>query len=173
MIAKEAGRLEKIVENLFRFTGQPEHNPQSTDIVALIKRVIGLLRSEIDNALIRVSLNCQEQLPKLKLDQEQIHLALVHIIKNSIESMADGGDIIISLRREEDNLRISIKDSGMGIRQAYEKRVTEPFFTTKVYGAGLGLSLAQKAVQLHGGTLTISRHQTGGTNVVILLPCQR
>ncbi len=87
--------------------------------------------------------------------------------------MVDGGDIIISLKKKEDNLRISIKDSGMGIRQAYEKRVTEPFFTTKVYGAGLGLSLAQKAVQLHGGTLTISRHQTGGTNVVILLPCQR
>ena len=171
VIAKEADHLEEVVKNLFSFTGQSEYDPQPTDVAALIKRVIDLLRSEIDNSLIRVSLICPEQLPELRLDQEQIHLALVHIIKNSIESMDDGGDIIISLEREKDNLRISIKDSGSGIRQTYEKRVTEPFFTTKVYGAGLGLSLAQKAVQLHGGTITISRHQTGGTEVVILLPC--
>ncbi len=173
VISREAGRLEKIVENLFNFTGHPEYNPQPTDIVTLIKRVIGLLRSEIDNSHIRVSLSCQDELPKLKLDQEQIHLALVHIIKNSIESMADGGDIIISLKKRNVDLQISIKDSGVGIRQAHKKRVTEPFFTTKVYGAGLGLSLAQKAVQLHGGTLTINQHQAGGTRVIIILPCQK
>lgn len=173
VIARESGRLEEIVKNLFSFTGQSKYDPQPTDIVVMIKRVIGLLRSEIDNSLIRVILNCQEQLPELWLDQEQIHLALVHIVKNSIEAMNEGGDIIISLEREEDNLRISIRDSGAGIRQSHEKRITEPFFTTKVYGAGLGLTLAQKAVQLHGGTIAISQQQTGGTEVVIFLHCQR
>ncbi|MEA3468949.1 MAG: ATP-binding protein [Thermodesulfobacteriota bacterium] len=171
VIAREADRLEEVVKNLFSFTGQPAYDPQPTDIAALIKRVISLLHSEIDSSLIRVILICPEPLPELSLDQEQIHLALVHIIKNSIESMEDGGEITISLERKEDNLRINIKDSGPGIRQAYEKRVTEPFFTTKVYGVGLGLSLAQKAVQLHDGSITISRHQTDGTEVVISLPC--
>jgi signal transduction histidine kinase len=68
---------------------------------------------------------------------------------------------------------ISIKDSGEGIHTVHKKRVTEPFFTTKVYGTGLGLSLAQKAIHLHQGELVINPVTPGGTEVIIYLPLPR
>ena len=104
------------------------------------------------------------------LDQEQIHETLVHIIKNSIDAINEGGRLEVELGLEEEYLSIIIRDSGAGISATHESRATEPFFTTKVYGSGLGLSLAQKAVQLHGGELEIRRLETGGTEAIILLP---
>jgi signal transduction histidine kinase len=170
VIMKEAERLENILNNLFKFTGPLELNCEPVQPVELVKRVIGLLRSELDRYGIKVSFISQKQLPDLMLDQEQIHEALVHIVKNSIDAINEGGSLDVELGLEEEYLSIIIRDSGTGISATHESRATEPFFTTKVYGSGLGLSLAQKAVQLHGGELEIRRLDTGGTEVIILLP---
>lgn len=170
VIFNEAERLEKILDNLFRFTAPVELHLRSTDLVKLIKRVVGLLRSELDRFGIRVSLDCPPHIPDINIDQEQIHETLVHIIKNSIDAMPDGGSLRISLGRDSDSLSLTITDSGAGISPTHEKRLTEPFFTTKVYGSGLGLSIAKKTVQLHGGSIRISGLDSGGTRVQILLP---
>ena len=84
--------------------------------------------------------------------------------------MIDGGNLDITITQSETDVVISIKDSGEGIHIVHKKRVTEPFFTTKVYGTGLGLSLAQKAIHLHRGELVISPLASGGTEVRVFLP---
>lgn len=170
VIVKEAERLEDILNNLFKFTGPVALNRESVEPGRVVKRVIGLLRSDLDKYGIKVTFTSQEHLPDIVIDQELIHEALVHIIKNCIDAMAEGGDLTIELCLEKEYVSIVIRDSGAGISATHESRITEPFFTTKVYGAGLGLSLANKAVQLHAGELTIRRLDSGGTEVVILLP---
>jgi len=172
VIVKESSRLEEILSNLFNFTKQVELDPVESDPVNLVKRVVGLLRSEMEHEGINVSIEAQEGLPPILIDKEQMHLALIHIIKNSIEAMSEGGLLAINLHREKENISISIRDTGTGIQSAYEKRITEPFFTTKVYGTGLGLSIAQKAIQLHNGSLTIKQLGSGGTEIIILLPLE-
>ncbi|MGW8161178.1 MAG: histidine kinase dimerization/phospho-acceptor domain-containing protein, partial [Desulfobulbales bacterium] len=86
VIVKEAERLEEILNNLFMITSPLNIKHTQTDPAVMVKRVIGLLRSELDRSGIRVTYICREQLPELEMDQEQIHEALVHIIKNSIEA---------------------------------------------------------------------------------------
>lgn len=174
VIVNEVERLENILKNLFSYTSPVELNPRPTDPVEMVKRVVGLLRSELDRLGIQVSFNCPGHLSDIVIDQEQIHEALVHIIKNSIDAMADGGKLTIRLGLEKECVSIIIRDSGAGICPTHEKRLTEPFFTTKVYGSGLGLSLAKKAVQLHGGELVIRPLlDSGGTEVHMLLPFNR
>ena len=170
VIAKEAERLEKILNNLFDFTRRVELSPKLSDPVQLVERVIALLQSDFDHFDVRATLTVEGPISELFIDQEQIYLALVHIIKNGLEAMLDGGNLDITLRQSETNVMISIKDSGEGIHVVHKKRVTEPFFTTKVYGTGLGLSLAQKAIHLHQGELVISTIDSGGTEVTVYLP---
>lgn len=173
VIVKEVKRLENILDNLFRFISQDKPDPRPTDPVKMVKRVIGILRSDLDRCDIQVSFVSPSYLPDIDVDEEQIHEALIHIIKNSIDAMARGGRLTVKLGREKESVAITIIDSGAGISPPHEKRLTEPFFTTKVYGSGLGLSLAQKAVQLHGGELVIQPLESGGTEVCILIPLSR
>ncbi|MFZ5799660.1 MAG: sensor histidine kinase [Desulfobulbaceae bacterium] len=170
VIVKEVERLEKILHNLFKFTAAVELARAPVRPEALLKQVIGLLRSDLDKCGIKVTLTITDDLPELMLDQEQMHEALVHILKNSIEAMPGGGNLDIGLGVENGNVAFRIRDTGPGISTTHASRVTEPFFTTKVYGSGLGLSLAGKAVQLHGGELSINTLASGGTEAVILLP---
>ncbi len=170
VIAKEADRLGKILNNLFKYTQRTELSPKISDPVQLVERVISLLQSEFEDFAVRTALVVESPISKISIDQEQIYLALVHIIKNGIEAMIDGGNLDIKISQSETDVIISIKDSGEGIHMVHKKRVTEPFFTTKVYGTGLGLSLAQKAIHLHQGELVINTVTPGGTEVIIYLP---
>ncbi len=170
VIVKEAERLENILNNLFKFTGPVELNREPVAPDKFVKRVIGLLRSDLDRYGVNVSYASQEKLPDIYIDQEQVHETLVHIIKNSIDAMKQGGELTVELACLNEFVSITITDSGAGISTVHESRATEPFFTTKVYGSGLGLSLADKAIKLHGGQLSIKSLETGGTEVVILLP---
>ena len=170
VIAKEAERLEKILNNLFDFTRRIDLAPRPSSPVRLVQRVIGLLQSDFDHYGVQANLSVQGPVAEIFIDPEQISLALVHIIKNGLEAMIDGGRLDIAIRQTETEVVISIRDSGQGIHIGHKKRVTEPFFTTKVHGTGLGLSLAQKAIRLHQGTLVISPIASGGTEVTLSLP---
>jgi signal transduction histidine kinase len=170
VIAKEAERLEKILHNLFDFTRRVDLAPKFSDPVQLVERVIALLQSDFDYFGVKATLTVESPISEIFIDQEQIYLSLVHIIKNGIEAMVDGGTLDITVRQSETDMVISIKDSGEGIHRVHKKRVTEPFFTTKIHGTGLGLSLAQKAIHLHQGELMISPISSGGTDVTVYLP---
>ncbi len=170
VIAKEAERLGKILNNLFKFTQRIELSPKYSKPVQLVERVISLLQSDFEHFGVRASLVVEKPISDIYIDQEQICLALVHIIKNGIEAMVDGGNLDIKIDQSETDVVITIRDSGEGIHMVHKKRVTEPFFTTKVYGTGLGLSLAQKAIHLHQGELLINTVTSGGTEVIVHLP---
>ena len=170
VIAKEAERLEKILNNLFNFTRRIDLAPKASSPVRLIERVIGLLQSDFDYYGVKATLTVIGPISEISIDPEQISLALVHIIKNGLEAMIDGGTLDMTIKQTETDVVISIRDSGQGIHVGHKKRVTEPFFTTKVYGTGLGLSLAQKAIHLHQGELVISPIASGGTEVTLYLP---
>jgi signal transduction histidine kinase len=170
VIAKEAERLEKILHNLFDFTRRVDLTLKFSDPVQLVERVITLLQSDFDHFSVKATLTVESPVSEIFIDQEQIYLSLVHIIKNGIEAMVDGGNLDIRIRQSETDVVISIRDSGEGIHKVHKKRVTEPFFTTKVHGTGLGLSLAQKAIHLHRGELVISPIASGGTEVIVNLP---
>ncbi len=161
--------MEKILNNLFDFTREIKITLKPTDPAALIKDVINLLQTDFKRQHIQLTLDI-ENIPLVKIDKEQIHLALVHILKNSVEAMPKGGSLSISLQHQRGNILITIQDSGCGILNGHSKRITEPFFTTKVYGTGLGLSFAQKAIDLHGGSLTFEQAENRGTIVRVELP---
>jgi signal transduction histidine kinase len=173
VIVKEATRLERVLNNLFQFTQPVVLQKQTIDPVVLVKNGLALLKTELDKNNIRIHLEAPDRLPLLVVDVRQIEEALVHIIKNGIEALPDQGRIELRLCADDRHVFFIVKDYGLGIRPIQQARVTEPFFTTKVYGSGFGLSLAKKYIQLHRGTLRIVSGSSSGTKVVVKLPYDR
>jgi signal transduction histidine kinase len=170
VIVKEATRLERVLNDLFHFTQPVDLHKENIDPVVLVKNALALLQTELDKNRIRLHLEAPDRLPHLEVDVRQVEEALVHIIKNAIEALPDQGRIEIRLCADDRYLFFIVKDYGLGIRPMHQARVTEPFFTTKVYGSGLGLSLAKKYIQLHNGSLRIVSGSASGTKVVVKLP---
>ena len=170
VIVREATRLERVLNELFHFTQASAQHKENIDPTVLVKNALALLKTELDKNRIRIHLEAPDNLPQLTVDVRQIEEALMHIIKNAIEALPDQGRIEVRLCADDREVFFIVKDYGVGIRPIHQGRVTEPFFTTKVYGSGFGLSLAKKYIELHHGSLRIVSGSSSGTKVVMKLP---
>ena len=108
---------------------------------------------------------------KINVDKGEFYQCFYNIIKNSCEALTDGGIIIISSSKKDDNIEIGFNDRGIGIESSDLNKVFDPLFTkNKKNNSGLGLSISQKVVEDHGGTIRITSEKENGTNVIISLP---
>jgi signal transduction histidine kinase len=98
---------------------------------------------------------------------------LLNLVINSIQAMPDGGDVMVSARTFEGRVLIQVKDEGCGIGALDRDKIFDPFFTTKETGTGLGLSVAHKIVEQHGGILKAEENPTKGMTFSVQLPVRR
>ena len=119
---------------------------------------------------IQIHKNYNEQSIYIYCDENQIKQVLINLIKNSIESMTDGGNIFVNIYEKDNEVYISILDEGEGIPENSLQKVGEPFFTTKSTGTGLGLSVCFKIIEKHGGKVFITSELKKGTKIVCVFP---
>ena len=94
-----------------------------------------------------------------------------NIIKNSCEALPEGGNVFVTTERKGDRIEINFEDRGIGISNADLKHVFEPLWSkNKLNNSGLGLSISQKIIEDHEGSITIKSEKNVGTNVIISLP---
>ena len=93
-----------------------------------------------------------------------------NLVKNAIDAMPGGGNLTIRVRQKNGWVIVSFADTGVGIAEAIQKRATDPFFTTKTYGTGLGLTLVEKIVKIHGGNFSLNKTPEGGMEARVSLP---
>jgi two-component system sensor histidine kinase AtoS len=110
------------------------------------------------------------QMPEISLDSYQFRIALVNILRNSLEAMPKGGRIVVSTELRNGRVAVSLTDSGVGIHPDNIDKIFTPFFTTKDNGTGLGLSLAQQIIEKHGGDISCRSNTGEGTSFIIDLP---
>jgi signal transduction histidine kinase len=100
--------------------------------------------------------------PYLDIDPRKIRQVFLHLIRNAIEAMPEGGKLRVSTREMGNQLLVTIKDSGIGITGANLERAADPFYTTKTYGTGMGLTLVEQIVKLHEATFSLKHNEGGG-----------
>jgi signal transduction histidine kinase len=112
------------------------------------------------------------ELPKVKADRVQLQQVFMNLMLNGIEAMKDtGGELIIkSERTEDDQLLISIRDTGVGLPAAKLDQIFSAFFTTKPQGTGMGLSISRTIVESHGGRLWANPNTGRGATFQFALP---
>ena len=170
MMAGEAEKIEKTLDDLFNFVDQAKPVRERTLLQPLIRKSLLLHFGALKEQDIRQTLLFPEGDIQVDVDPRLIQQALVHLIRNSIEAMPQGGELVVEVRQEEETVRIDIRDSGKGMEGGRLGQAVDPFFTTKLIGTGIGLTLVKRIVEDHGGSLTLKSGSNGGVEATMVLP---
>jgi signal transduction histidine kinase len=160
------------VPSVVREVTIPKKTP--LDMNRIIHTGIALSRKELDGNEVTLYVDLQE-VPIIWGDDVQIQQVVVNLLINAIEAMQTVTDrqrvIQIHSRREaRHDVRVSIRDTGVGIDARAREQLYEPFFTTKPHAIGLGLAICRRIVQAHGGVLSVQSNVDCGVTIELALP---
>ena len=173
-IIGEVDRLAEITETDLRFARLPRPKLESEDLGAIVRSVIDFSRGELAQDGIELSVDIAPDLPELPADEAQLRQALINLVRNAREAMADSvvKRLEIGVRAEAAAARLTVRvsDSGSGIDSGDLGKIFDPFFSTKERGTGLGLALVQQIVVDHGGQIEVESGAGRGTTFTIGFP---
>jgi PAS domain S-box-containing protein len=160
--------LNGIVQDLLVFARPREVRAGPTDVKALLTTTIEHLKR--DPALAGVAIEVSGDGAVVNVDAEQLQLAIQNVLMNAAQAMNSQGRIQISIQRQGAEWTIAMADTGPGMPDDVKEKAFEPFFTTRSRGTGLGLPIAKRVVEAHGGRIAIDTPPSGGTVVSVSLP---
>jgi two-component system NtrC family sensor kinase len=170
-IKAEVDRLSRIAEQYLSVARRPRPQLVRERVDDLVNELVAFVRPELDRAGVRVSIEADDGLPEVSLDESQLRQALLNLIRNAREAMPKGGQIIVRVRAgSPGGVEIIVDDTGAGIPEEARASIFDPFFTTKQRGTGLGLAVTREIVEAHGGAIACEARSAGGTRFRITLP---
>ena len=172
-IRQEAQRGHAIVANLLSFARQRQPEKMHIDVNTVCLKTLDLLADQFKVYHITVVKHLANDLPETMVDGHQLQQALMHVLTNAYQAMAEQQgqrQVLITTATDHDKLWIEIADTGPGIAAERLHRIFDPFYTTKENSSGLGLSLAYGIIKEHGGELTVASTPGHGTTFTIALP---
>jgi C4-dicarboxylate-specific signal transduction histidine kinase len=171
---KDASRAAEIISRirvLFK-KGTPQR--ELVDINLIIREMVALMRSEAVPHSVTVRTELAPNLPQLIGDRVQLQQVLMNLVINSIDAMKNVEGTrelnIKSQRLDDDQLQVSVSDSGVGLPHQQADQIFNAFFTTKVHGTGMGLRISRTIVESHGGRLWASNNSPRGASFCFTLP---
>jgi signal transduction histidine kinase len=169
IVESEINRVEMILKDLMVLAKPTKINYQALDIRSLLDKVLTLMESQTLLNNIEVIKNFHSLEVIIVGDENQLKQVFINYIKNAIEAMPDGGKIIVEGIHLNDSVHIRIIDEGSGIPHEILDRISEPFFTTKEHGTGLGMLVCNEIIEEHKGKSNIFS-STEGTCIEVILP---
>jgi len=166
----EVSRLDTII-NQFLGAVRPSHAVRNmVSINTVVHESLAFLQPEIDDRDVIVQEELAEALPLIPANADQLKQAFYNLIKNALQALSHGGILRVATSRSDTHLIISFEDNGTGISVEDMAHITEPYFTRKKNGTGLGLFIVQRILHEHGGQLELLSEPGRGTTARILLP---
>jgi PAS domain S-box-containing protein len=160
--------LNELIQDLLLFARPRPPRLEPVPLAAVLRDAADVLHRDPAGASVRVNV------PPIEItvigDTQLIKAMFVNLLLNAAQAMHGTGAIDVTATRDGIHCRIDVRDHGPGIPEAIRQEIFEPFFTTKSRGGGLGLAIARRTVELHGGTLTFSCPADGGTLMRVVLP---
>ena len=173
-IRVSASKANTIVTDLLKFARQSTPEMQTRDMRSTLESVFRLT----EYLLRKGNVTLIPDLPRISTmatyDAQQIEQVLINLVTNAVQAMPEGGTLDVSLKELDDNIIITMRDSGVGISDENIVRIFDPFFTTKPEGegTGLGLSVSYGIVSRHGGLIEVESEVGIGTTFIVSLPIQ-
>jgi signal transduction histidine kinase len=161
-IISETERLNRLVTMLLECARPQPPDFRPHDLRAIIDGVLGLLASRAENAGVTLTHDASTMDMVLDCDREQMMQVFLNLILNALSFVGAGGRVAVSTYRDADALWISVVDDGPGVAESLRPLVFDPFFSRREGGIGLGLTIVQQIVQVHGGEINISESTWGG-----------
>lgn len=171
-VIEECDRLNHMVNELLEFTrgGTFELEPSFIPARPFLDSIAGRLRAHFGARGIRVELDVDGS-ETIYVDKDRMDRAIWNVASNACQAMPDGGTVRIRVRAHPSSFAVSIEDEGTGIPEEVRHRIFEPFFSYgKSEGIGLGMLIAKKAAEDHGGTISVESEVGVGTKIHFELP---
>lgn len=177
VISDEINRLERIVQDFLRFARPSEPKLTRVSAARLLQDVQALLLPQFQQQAVQLTVEASDNL-WLRADEGQIKQVLINLVQNAVESA--GRDGSVTLRAQPGGTRVAagaqpvavleVTDTGPGIPPEVENRLFDPFFSTKEGGSGLGLPIAARIIENHGGQIHYQTQRNRGTTFSVVLP---
>ena len=171
-IIKDVLRASDIISRIGSLFKKGAAQRELLDVNEIIHEMIVLLRNEASRYSISIRSELADDLPKAMADRVQLQQVFMNLMLNGIEAMKDAaGELTIKSGQTEDGqLRISIRDTGVGIPTEKVGQIFDPFFTTKTQGTGMGLAITRSILEAHGGRVWATANSSRGATFHFILP---
>lgn len=164
-------RLDRVVQGALETARSGKVEPRPVELTAPVAAALRAARGHADEKGVELVGPAQPTEPVRAMgDPDALERVVLNLVLNGIQAAEDGGRIQVEVEEEGARSVITVRDDGIGIEPGTLERVTEPFFTTRPGGTGIGLAVTQRIVTAHGGTLEIESEPGRGTTVRVGLP---
>ncbi len=170
VITEESTRLNRIVTEFLDFARPQAPNLRECNLAEIIEKNLSFLNPELEKKGIVIRNELDGKSYPLMADQDLLYRAFLNAFINAMHAMDEGGFITVGASTKRGYYVLEIEDTGTGISEKHQKKIFNPFFTTKEKGSGLGLSIVQKLIEAHRGTVAIESKEGMGAKVRIHLP---
>jgi len=169
-VQQEVLHIQQILSELLDYARPKPPEFHAADLNATTEHAVALARQQALSRPIQIELIKAEGLPVVEHDTAQIQQVLLNLLLNAIQAINGPGQVRVSLQSREGLAAVVVRDTGRGIAPEHLANIFRPFFTTKGQGTGLGLSLARRIVEDHGGRIEVSSQPGVATEFTVWLP---
>lgn len=174
LLSEGLSRIEIVTQRLLTYSGNRQLNRTLTDVNKLIQDSIAFIDPRLTRAQVTVQLNLGE-IPEVLIDRDKISEIIINLMDNAVFACKEDGTVTVNTcipSGSEEHILIEVIDTGEGIAPEHLRTVFDPLFTTKAVGegSGLGLAVARRVVEEHGGKITLSSNLGEFTIIQVALP---
>jgi signal transduction histidine kinase len=180
VIMSETRRLNQLVEDILNVSqmevGSARIEVGEVLIDELIRKIVQDMQGNADGKQIDLVLSLPAKLPKVRGDRDRLAVVLTNIVGNAIKYAPQAGRVDVSCSAENERVRISVTDTGIGIASEDQEKIFEKFYrvedsrVSKIPGTGLGLAIVKETVRLHGGAVFVDSTPDKGSTFTVVLP---
>jgi len=172
-VQHEVLHIKRILSDLLDYARPKAPDFRLTDLNSTAEHAVALARQQTLSRPIEIELRHADGLPPVEHDTAQIQQVLLNLLLNAIQAIPSEGRVTVALESRGGFAHITVSDTGRGIAPEHLPSIFRPFFTTKGQGTGLGLSLARRIVESHGGRLEVASQLGKGSEFSAWLPLRR
>jgi len=169
-VQNQCNRLEKLLRDFLNFARRRDLELSPGNLNDVVERVLDFFEPQAKEAGVRFIRFLDPTLPSIKLDEQTLYAALMNLVKNSLEAMPDGGQLLARTRLTRQGVALDLIDTGCGMDSESALKMFDTFYSTKNGGTGLGLPIARKIFEAHGGRISVQSEVGRGTQFTIDLP---
>jgi signal transduction histidine kinase len=176
----EVHRINDVLDGFRNYASTNQIGRTSVDVAILVERLVRLLRPQAEQQSVKLDVQLPvEMVGLIQGDSVGLEQVLLNLALNGMAAMTDGGKLTFRLSRQDDFVRIDVRDEGNGIPEEIRSRIFDPYFTTRSNGTGMGLALCDKIVRQHDGSIDFrvieneaseTDNSVQGTEFTVLLP---
>lgn len=175
-VVKDATRAAEVISRIRQLFKKGTPQSEWVDMNEVIREMLALVIGDMSRLSISVRIELADDLPQIAGDRVQLQQVLMNLMMNGIDAMKDSNGtrelLVNSQRADNQQITVTISDTGPGLPREHAEKIFNAFFTTKPHGTGMGLRISRSIVESHGGRLWASHNSPRGASFHVTLPIE-